>query len=382
MTSRIIELLSDQHTPNLDIVDQILVNLNIADIFALHATCRRLSWVVRQMTESPYLLNINKQLLPFAKDPSRFRSELGKCDGLIRGGPAQNFLTFGSPTSSTLHIFANDRSKAEVEVFTKYLEKDEGYSRSKERWLNQVFKRENPLDVTIYVEKTLEPPIITIIKRAQTTADLTFVSWNKVYCLLPSLTIKRHKFLLLQPFDEEMAAKLREYASCGWTTRDLLTPGQTRQPIPLQGLQQVGGPESLVIDLPNPPEGDFKPDDVIENSTFSLALSEDNRNHPYPHLTIGVTLMIDRMLRHAFACGEKSPASKSWKEFLLSRLDHWAYVDLVKLEPEKRPFSFFFRKSISDYDPEILYDLPTVDYADDQVSIWFQEWKSENKALM
>lgn len=111
--SKLIGLLSDKsQNPSLTIVDTILFHLRIADIYALHATCRSLRWLVDYMTDSPHLLNINKQLGPFVKDPMRFRSELGKYDGLIAGGFVRNFFEFGRWDVTTLALYVEQGLKS------------------------------------------------------------------------------------------------------------------------------------------------------------------------------------------------------------------------------------------------------------------------------
>lgn len=125
--SKLIELLSSNSTnPSLYIVDKILFNLGIADIYALHAACRSLRWLVSYMSQSPSLLNINKQLGPFVKDPVRFRYELGKHDGLIAGEFVRNFLEFGRWNVPSLLVYVPQGSKSQG--FIKHLRDEEQYT--------------------------------------------------------------------------------------------------------------------------------------------------------------------------------------------------------------------------------------------------------------
>jgi hypothetical protein len=128
-TSNLIQLLSSnsQH-PSLNIVDTVLFHLCIADIYALHATCRSLRWLVSYMTESPSLLNINTQLGPFIKDPVRFRHQLGKHDGLLAGDFVQTFFDFGRWDVSTMLIYIERGPKSQA--LLNYLHDEEQYAGS------------------------------------------------------------------------------------------------------------------------------------------------------------------------------------------------------------------------------------------------------------
>ncbi|KAF0635135.1 hypothetical protein FPSE5266_06688 [Fusarium pseudograminearum] len=401
MSFKLVELLSDQHNPNLDIVDLILSNVGIAGIFALHATCRRLRWVVRHMTESPYLLHINKKLERYFDDPASFRYQLGKCNGLITGDFVRSFLTFSSPTSSTLDIVA--KGGPNIDALMRYLQRDEGYIRD---WQGDtpldddddddddddidddytlsygfiILRRREPFDMSVRIK--LGSPIFEIINNADTSADLMFISWNKVYCLFPLPTIKRHKFFALRPFDRSVGDTLREYAAAGWTTRDLVRPHEAPELIPREALQQIGGQRSLIIDLTGSPIGKFTPDYVLESGVFSINWTPGNFDG-HPILSVGVHQSFTRVaLRYIHTTGLSGIAQQSWNEFLQTKLRLWVYIEDLKTYPVDTPtcnhLIVWYKCHMC-----VRARMPsTWDYADDQISTWFQEWRRMETGLV
>ncbi|KAI6771707.1 hypothetical protein HG531_009332 [Fusarium graminearum] len=357
MSLKLVELLSDQHSPNLDIVDLILSNLGIAGIFALHATCRRLRWVVHHMTESPYLLNINKKLERYFDDPASFRYQLGKCNGVIRGDFVRSFLAFSSPTSSTLDVVAQGGSN-----------------------IGALMRRRKPFDVSVRIK--LASPIFEIINNADTSADLMFISWNKVYCLFPLPTIKRHKFFFVRPADGIRGDTPREYKAAGWTTRDFVWPDEAPELIPREALQQIGGQRSLIIDLTDPPIGEFTPDYVLESGVFSINWAVANFDGHYI-LSVGVHQSFTRVaLRYINTTGLTGIAQQSWHEFLQSRVRLWVYMELRKMDPIDMPacnhLNIWYKCPMC-----VRVRMPsTWDYADDHVSTWFQEWRRKETGLV
>ncbi|GKU22314.1 unnamed protein product [Fusarium langsethiae] len=214
---------------------------------------------------------------------------------------------------------------------------------------------------------------------AQTSTDLVFISWNKIYCLLPLPTIKRHKFFAFKPFDVDIHSTLREYTAAGWTIRDLIWPDKARELTPREALQQIGGQRSLVIDLANPPRGEFTPDHVLENNVFSLDWSKgfpDGRRR----LIVGALLLDEKpTLQYMHTTGRVGMAQASWKQFLGKKLAHWEHIQILKVFHELDPS--FCRST--------WYTCPvcessvtsTWDYADEHISTWFQEWRNQEATL-
>ncbi|KAF5238851.1 hypothetical protein FANTH_10179 [Fusarium anthophilum] len=370
--SKLIELLSDKsQSPNLTIVDTILLHLGIADIYSLHASSRSLRWLVDYMTESPCLLNITRQLQPFVRDPLRFRQELGKHDGLIAGDSVRNFFEFNRWEVSSLLLYIKQGPK--YQGFIKYLLDHEGYKAYSEP---TIFRRSNTPDIYIVIIATPDSPIVEIINKAVTTAGLNFVSWNKAYCLLPIPTVVFHKLYPLKPIDNALGKSLRQRAKWGWTTRDMLWPDLTTRLVSRKECRQIGGPSSLIIKLGNAPPGDYNPDYVLEGSVYSVVW----KSLPDTCRRLSVTMKpapVSYALRYAHANGEVGYGCKNWERFLCDRLDRWIYVEIAKMDRDQQPQGFY-HMAPAKYRVRIPagYQVPEMwDYADDQIIPWFQEWE-------
>jgi hypothetical protein len=323
------------------------------------------------MTESPRLLSITKQLRPFVNDPTRFRSELGKHDGLIAGDFVRNFFEFGRWEVNSLLLYIERGAKCQG--FIKYLLQHEGYRANSEKI---VFSRDTIPNVYIVIRGTREPPVIEIINKAHTTAGLNFISWNKAYSLLPIPTVVFHKFYPLKPFDDALGQSLRQRAKWGWTTRDLLWPDLTTQYISTEECRQIGGPRSLIIRLGDIPPGNYIPDYILEGSVYSVLWKDISSTR---RLSVTIRLRSSSNALHYAHTngGEIGHGCKDWERFLRERLDRWTYVEVAKMDSDQQPPGSH-HMAPGNYQVSIPanYQLPeTWDYADDQIIPWFQEWE-------
>ncbi|KAI8716418.1 hypothetical protein NCS52_00935500 [Fusarium sp. LHS14.1] len=302
----------------------------------------------------------------------RFRSELGKCDGLIAGGFARNFFEFGRWDVTTLLLYVEQGPKSQG--FADYLRDHEGYRTKPQQ--ERFLERNNVPGFYIIIKVTTGPPIINLINDANTTADLNMISWNKAYSLLPIPTILRHKFYPMKSFDNIFGQILRQHAKRGMTTRDMLWPDQTTKFIAGKECRRVGGPSSLVINLGDVPIGDYTPDSVLDGSVFSVVWESNGGSR---RLVVSMQPGVESAaLRYAYANGERGPACKAWEKFLRDKLERWVYVEIAKMGQGQRPPGFYFMAP-GNYRVSIPsgYEVPdTWDYADDQIVPWFQEWDS------
>ncbi|KAF4343747.1 hypothetical protein FBEOM_2334 [Fusarium beomiforme] len=381
--SKLVSLLSDKfQSLNLNIVDNILFHLGIADIYALHATSRSLRWLVGYMTDSPSLLNVNKQLRLFVKDPLRFRSELGRTDGLIAGDFVCNFFEYGTYKDfNHLHVYVDKGGK--WLAFITYLLNVEGY-RYQSELEPYCFERQIGTNVCIItVKRTDGPPIIDIINTATTTLDLNIISWNKAYSLLPRLNIAHHKFYPLKTLNNEVGQVLHRRYKWGWTTRDLLWPDLTQEFLPANGCRQVGGKYTLAINLGGLPREYFTPDHdyVLEGAVYSLVHQMNSRGRP---LSASIQPMKKSIgLKYVHTNGASGLHYKDWEEFFEDRLNRWVYVEIAKTHRlHNRPPSFVFLEPGNfrvNIPPNYEPPRDDWDYADDQVILWFREWERNHK---
>ncbi len=84
------------------IFDRLCAHMPIAGSINLTRTCRTLSHLYQTLLDLQQW-NVDRDLLRFVKDPRRFRTQLGKCDGLISGSFALQFLSgcFGKALALT-----------------------------------------------------------------------------------------------------------------------------------------------------------------------------------------------------------------------------------------------------------------------------------------
>ncbi|KAG5781305.1 hypothetical protein H9Q73_005035 [Fusarium xylarioides] len=299
-----------------------------------------------------------------------FRKELGKHDGLIAGDFVRNFFEFNRWEVSSLLLYIKRGTK--YQGFIKYLLDHKGYRPYSKQ---TIFRRDNTPDLYIVIIATTDSPVVEIVNKALTTADLNVISWNKAYCLLPIPTVVFHKFYPLKPFDNALGKSLRHRSKRGWTTRDILWPDLTTQLISRKECHQIGGPSSLAIELGNEPPGDYTPDYVLEGSVYSVVwkLIDTGR-------LLSITMQrapVSYALRYVYANGEVGHGCKDWESFLCDRLDRWTYVEIAKMDREQQPQGFY-HMTPGNYRVRIPagHQVPeTWDYADDQIISWFREWE-------
>jgi len=111
------------------IFERLCAYMPIAGIIYLTQTCKALSHLYQTLLGLQQW-NVDRDLLRFVEDPRRFRTQLGKCDGLISGSFALQFFERVYWEGSDLDIFVEDR--IEAQKFEHYLSNVENYELSKE----------------------------------------------------------------------------------------------------------------------------------------------------------------------------------------------------------------------------------------------------------
>lgn len=97
--------------------------LPIADIISLTRTCKQLSNLYQTLL--PLQWNVNRTLERFVRDPSAFRSQLGRCDALVSGSVALQFFEKVIWQESDLDIYVENGSC--TDDFSAYLIQEESY---------------------------------------------------------------------------------------------------------------------------------------------------------------------------------------------------------------------------------------------------------------
>ncbi|KAI3571766.1 hypothetical protein IWW34DRAFT_638544 [Fusarium oxysporum f. sp. albedinis] len=351
--------------PILEVLRSYLI---IPDFLELFQVCRRLYLIKDRTLRS--ICGINIALKNFVRDATLFRSQLGHYNAVISGSFALNFFQLSNKKVSHLDIFVKDGAGADQ--FTDYLQRTEEYKNDSEvdRVRNQcqeVYSRTLQPNIRIRVTRTTGPPIQAILTSSSTTATINAITWNKAYSVFPRQTLIKHEFYPLRPLDNDFGSELSELSPQGWTTRDIVWPDHARDKLRnLIGVRRVGGSSSLVIPLDTTSVTTQPvPDYIIEYAQFEI---------------LGDGLQYPKELSSPAFCHCYITTSSGWRDFVSERVLRWAWLELYKIEQTNRPAqplaSF---PLVSDVSISTEFEFPqSWDYADDQIPIWYRQWKDMN----
>ncbi|RYO92279.1 hypothetical protein DL762_001728 [Monosporascus cannonballus] len=384
-------------------MDLLFSYLGLADFEVLYQVSKEL-YKLKDSFRRKHL-NINTHLRDFVANPEVFRYQLGKYDALISGGFALNFFELGRWKVPNLDILI--RAGNNADEFEKHIRDQEGYETDSNdnpevetEEGRRIFSSSTRPGMELRVIRTNGPPIQAILTSSYTTASVNFITWNKAYSIFPVQTVIQHRFYPLKPLDDDFGSVLNELGNQGWTTRDVIWPDlaadvQVRK---IHRFRRVGDRSSLVIPLSiiNVPQAST-PDFVIEYAQLEVITELPNvpragrhgfqqgpfqqgafnpfqqnqpRRNQFPWIQChGLS---SPALRHEYTL-----ASESWRNYVMERLRRWAWVELHKVEPGKRPEQFIngipHHSDISL--PEEFQVPKTWDYADDQIPEWYREWE-------
>ncbi|KAJ0127582.1 Maleylacetate reductase [Fusarium oxysporum f. sp. albedinis] len=397
--------------PILEVLRSYLI---IPDFLELFQVCRRLYLIKDRTLRS--ICGINIALKNFVRDATLFRSQLGHYNAVISGSFALNFFQLSNKKVSHLDIFVKDGAGADQ--FTDYLQRTEEYKNDSEvdRVRNQcqecaihvqfplsplqipgrrVYSRTLQPNIRIRVTRTTGPPIQAILTSSSTTATINAITWNKAYSVFPRQTLIKHEFYPLRPLDNDFGSELSELSPQGWTTRDIVWPDHARDKLRnLIGVRRVGGSSSLVIPLDTTSVTTQPvPDYIIEYAQFEIlgdglqyrqtqiGLSQFGQNNFQNNAPRWSYLQIKaKELSSPAFCHCYITTSSGWRDFVSERVLRWAWLELYKIEQTNRPAqplaSF---PLVSDVSISTEFEFPqSWDYADDQIPIWYRQWKDMN----
>ncbi|KAH7359469.1 hypothetical protein B0T11DRAFT_115474 [Plectosphaerella cucumerina] len=373
------------------ILDSLLSHLTIADLRQLHGVCKALWWLIDEAAR-----RVDHKIGRFIKERKVFFQQLKKNRGFVYGPFVLDLLDLTRCPSGVLDVYVE--SGPRLSSFGRYLEDAEHYVLLRTDATGCSSYGHDPAGHPRIRLRTYDgAPCRAILGSACTTADVNFMSWNKIYSIFPSATIDHHKFYPLKIFDDNHGAHLKEMNQLGWTTRDLRRPDETTQPIRESGPRRVGDSLSFVFQLD---DDTTEPGDAenasfyrsIEYSLFDVVDIEISRSRydigtPY---NFGSSLGLQRIqtrieinevaspaLRLRYTCGSET-ANRSWSLYIKSRLERWAIIEFLKMGPEGRPTQF--RNAVTPLGSGIAvpdgFEVPTDwNYADDQIPIWYDLWK-------
>lgn len=203
-------------------------------------------------------------------------------------------------------------------------------------------------------------PIYTLLQLGTTSCDMTFISWNKAYCLFPRTTFVDHQVVSLSPMDDKQIARVNELETLGFTVRDLLhIDAQQWSDLPDSRFRFIGDKHTwrLNFDTSETTEPEY-PDYGLEICGFFMRyaadqshfddhvsrditpdLSEpafdDNRDWCglWRHICLGFHEYTHPSLRHSFLCHAEND---NFGRVFTEVLDLHARRQIFKLDEAKR----------------------------------------------
>ncbi|KAK5994518.1 hypothetical protein PT974_04995 [Cladobotryum mycophilum] len=351
-------------------------HFTFADIYRLRCVSRSFRDAVKSLEETR--LNINIFLKDFVDDCDEFRYALGKNDAILIGLFVISFLTSSNPRAFYLEVMVEQGSRADA--FVKHLQTRERYKKSTKKDSTGVtYQRVASTTMGIRVITTKHLPILERLWTCYTTAELSFMTWNKVYTLFPQETIGRHKLWPLRELDDYLGRLLVYLGTQGWTSRDIVWPDLNSDPIFRSSCRRVGDQYSFI--KPLSPVLSYcrgiAPDSVIGNAAFDVV--DSRRVNPDAPQTspsrveraYGVYTDVAELkspsLKYRYTAGLDTSAG-SWQVFLEKHLRRWTLTELYKMKKEKQ------HRDLTAPLPSNFEVPASWNYADDQMAIWHQSW--------
>ncbi|KAF2872834.1 hypothetical protein BDV95DRAFT_605425 [Massariosphaeria phaeospora] len=292
------DLLNSRFSP---IQKKILSEMGPSEISALARTSKGFEDMVDTLKAADY--NINAKLLAYVSDPVKFRSVQAKCNALLRGGFVRAFLDRQETSLMTLKILTEDDEG--IEMMKEYLEA-EGYAMSIKTsavWSIYCFEKTSKDGSVKKIQVTecdLNSCMDGLFQASTHTAELNFISWNKVYSLFPYATfVKRETYLLGgDQIDERAARKLAQASKDGFKTKSL---PWDRDDDSMTCLRRVGDKRTWMMELDTTGiTASDVPDSVLEVTTFKLKAHQSESPRKLSHYRIKSVVFDHPVLKHRY----------------------------------------------------------------------------------
>jgi hypothetical protein len=205
------------------------------------------------------------------------------------------------------------------------------------------------------------------------TTVLNFFSWNKAYSLFPLSTFVYHKGYMLVDVERSLPAK---YASRGWTTKDILSPGEGGKNNPLKKRRRVGDRFTWMIpfDTTNVTTPN-KPTYVLENSWFELRLFQSPPEQS-EHSLCRVVVIKSAVLKWEYTAGE---GKDFWNSYVRRRVDKLVAKELQKDQ------NLVNSNGVVRY-PRLGFSSTWMrgegwPYYDDMIPLWAKKWEEAHPTM-
>lgn len=236
---------------------------------------------------------------------------------------------------------------------------------------------------------TRTPPLYSILTDcAFSTAHVNIITWNKAYCMFPSVTFVDHRLYFLHTPDEALGQILSKYSAHGWRTSDWVDYDQARgcnKPGIRENVRRIGDSSTWTIPLNlYKIRTPIRPDSVLESCTFQIY--PDSRHSGPRHMElktfgIGAQTFSCCMLKYIYTF---DAPNASWIVFLREKLSRMVMLEVLKtggagLIASIRQSDFM---SGGHGDCPLLRSRPRFqrpdgwECVDHMLPAWFEEWKS------
>jgi hypothetical protein len=352
-----VDLMSSCYTP---VQSSILSYLSAPDVVMVTRTCRSLSTLWKTFVATQF--DINTRLSHFFKDPRHFRIIQSQTDAVIIHEWARCFFERPECEYNELTIGIAEKHVLTLATYLKH----EGYVCDKtdlqqyittgsywdaEKYLLFTKTTEYGNDRTIGIDWGVNGlrPILSVGGDRCTTADLSFITWNKAFCLFPSATLQHRVSYLIGPLAECTPLGLADLGADGIKTMSVawesIAPSADCHKI--TDLRRIGDNQTLIVELNVddivPSE---KPDSVIESATFKLCLYDEGYNYEndkrVKHYVLEVKKLSYDILKYDyFVRYNKYDRDSSWYTKLCNelrtRLEELTIMELMKMPSDDRP---------------------------------------------
>ncbi|KAJ9604902.1 hypothetical protein H2200_010291 [Cladophialophora chaetospira] len=375
--------------------------LPVKTAVALSQTCRQLRAAHLRT------FNINQRLSYFVRDPAGLRSQLGKNGALISGSFALQLLAQKRWPDSDLDIFVEaGATTEELHVYLQQIEHyrlkttqtDGGYPMMLIKEV-RTYHRSSSLDPSrakIQLIVTQHAPMLGIMTGFYMTAVVNIISWNKAYAVFAKDTFIDNRTYMLQPLDAYFEGLLHKYNHRGRQLEEIMRREDHGQSTSIQPVRRLGDRFTWVVPLPTenvqpPPQADL----VLESSTFAMYWNKVQPWQEPGYATCASYQISVKKFEHVGLKHQLIVASTgldldsqhpTWTDFLASRLNQHAKMQLIAMKPEERPE--WFNQGLDDTDGMFLGLLELDDGVtirsfkkpegwknfDEMIPLWFEQW--------
>jgi hypothetical protein len=276
------DLLNARYAP---VQTALMAHLDIIDIIMLKKTNKALyTDISHYLKNNDY--NINQKLKPFFQDPVTFRSVQARCDALLWGLFARDFMSRRTGGSSSLLINVNDNlplmcSYLESSGYTKMPERN-GSSDAPSKGLTVEYRNRLPnglVKMVCICTDPAKPAVQILLDKAKLTPDLHLISWNKAVSLVPRSTYMDRGSYLLDVVHQVGARTLDFHERDGFNVKGIHWDSFATEPPKtvkmLKALRKIGDQHTWAIDLDTagvtPPT---VPDAFLQSTTFRLIIDK------------------------------------------------------------------------------------------------------------